>query len=524
MNAPIACIRPRGFTLLEMAIVLVMVGLMTAMIGQTQRATQPDGCYASTKEQLATINEAIKAFELKNSRFPIPASRSFGVANVKFGQEAFTVYAAASIPEVASIDYTDDVYFGALPFAVLGLPSSYAGDCWGNKFSYVVTKDLTEIAPYAATPTGNMDMLDPAMAPTATNLAYVVISHGENGVKSGNGAVVLNYSDISDHRWCAETSVIETWNCDATNRKMRAAPFNNGKDAGDAYFDDLIVFGAKRISAVAAGGVSGDAHCWGNNASGQAPATDVPGPFTAIAVGESHTCAIKSDGDVQCWGSNSWGKAPALTAGPFIAIGAGAHHTCGLMVDGSVDCWGRNGDGQSNNHGGPDVALSANYYHNCAIDGSGDAQCWGNNAMLQAPSSVTGPFTAIAVNGLHSCAIKTGGDAQCWGWDAFNQAPAAGVTGPFAAITAGVYHTCAIKVGGDAQCWGSDTYGQAPPAGVTGPFTAITGGENYTCALKSNGDAQCWGNNGPDNEAPALVTGPFAAIDAGQIHTCAIWQ
>ena len=144
------------------------------------------------------------------------------------------------------------------------------------------------------------------------------------------------------------------------------------------------------------------------------------------------------------------------------AIAAGDFHSCALKTNGEVECWGGGSDQQATepNPNGPFVAISGTSTHNCAIKTSGQAQCWGKNNKKQAPAMTNGSFLAIAAGGSHSCALNTNGDARCWGSNASKQAPSL-TNGHFLAIAAGGFHTCALKITGDAQCWGSTTSGQA---------------------------------------------------------------
>ena len=59
-------------------------------------------------------------------------------------------------------------------------------------------------------------------------------------------------------------------------------------------------------------------HCWGLNTSGQA--TDQVGPYTAIAAGLQHTCAITATKTVDCWGSNTSGQAADQLVGTYTAV------------------------------------------------------------------------------------------------------------------------------------------------------------------------------------------------------------
>jgi alpha-tubulin suppressor-like RCC1 family protein len=86
--------------------------------------------------------------------------------------------------------------------------------------------------------------------------------------------------------------------------------------------------------------------------------------FRVIATGSSTTCAIATTGEAYCWGSDDAGQlgapAPDLCGGlpcargpvavagglRFTAIAVGDHHTCALATDGAAYCWGLNDRGQ----------------------------------------------------------------------------------------------------------------------------------------------------------------------------------
>ena len=271
---------------------------------------------------------------------------------------------------------------------------------------------------------------------------------------------------------------------------------------------------------------AGDAACWGDNSSGEAPPAGVVGPFTAIAAGSLHTCAVRGDGGVACWGLNNWGQAPpGGVAGPFTDVTAGFIHTCALGGGGSAVCWGENGKGQAPPGGvvGPFTAITAGSWHTCALTTAGNAACWGENEFGQAPpGGVAGPFTAIDAGSSHTCAVTTAGDAVCWGNNSIGQAPnhlPAPPDEPFTAIAAGTAHTCALTSPGDVLCWGNIG---AVPSSIPGPFTSITAGRSYTCVLTAARDAVCWGDNEYGKAPPGGVAGPFGppwnmkpSVDAG---------
>ena len=113
----------------------------------------------------------------------------------------------------------------------------------------------------------------------------------------------------------------------------------------------------------------GSLACWGGNDVGQLGdgttskknvPTPVPGnDWALVAVGASHTCAIKTDGTLWCWGDNASGELgdgtllghirPAQVksvAGAWSALSLGNGHSCGVLSTGSLYCWGDNSRGE----------------------------------------------------------------------------------------------------------------------------------------------------------------------------------
>lgn len=230
-------LRRAAFSLLELSVAIIIIGVIFGVALSLKQSSAND-CVVATKEQLAQVDQAIHDYVSKYDRFPRPAIRTAGVEDTQYGREA----------SAASLDSNNGVLFGALPFQALGLAPSYAGDCWGNKFTYAVTEDLTDSVKFMATapgPTfeGRITIKSSPTSTVSTSMAYAVVSHGLNGT----GAVKVNYRNPSNtnRAWCSVGSAIETENCDVSNPALVAPAFNNGKDAGVNLFDDVITFGGK---------------------------------------------------------------------------------------------------------------------------------------------------------------------------------------------------------------------------------------------------------------------------------------
>ena len=95
----------RGFSLIELALVLGISGLMLGFVLQSQQSAAVADCYAATKLQLRDIDGAIKRFARMNDRLPLPAARNVGVEGVTYGRDG--VGAARRESTTISIACTD---------------------------------------------------------------------------------------------------------------------------------------------------------------------------------------------------------------------------------------------------------------------------------------------------------------------------------------------------------------------------------------------------------------------------------
>lgn len=218
---------------------------------------------------------------------------------------------------------------------------------------------------------------------------------------------------------------------------------------------------------------TGGVKCWGGNWVGQlgdgttmyrftpVNVSGLTSDVTAIASDHTHTCALTVSGGAKCWGENDYGQlgdgtttnrltpvnVTGLTTG-VIAIAIGASHTCALRSSGGVKCWGMNffgqlGDGTTTDQHMPVnvnglttgvSAIAVGQYHSCALTTRGGLKCWGNNEHGQIGDGTTKHrHTPVNVSGLtsgvseigegwwFSCATTTNGGAKCWGSNDFGQ-------------------------------------------------------------------------------------------------------
>jgi type II secretory pathway pseudopilin PulG len=172
-----------GFSLVEMAIVLLIVGLLLGGLaptisGQIERQHNSD-----TRKQLDEIQQALIGFAIINGRLPCPANGSIATGQTNAGVEAASCTTSATAG-------------GVLPWVTLGVGET---DAWGRRFTYRVTPDFADAvgnstyggctpsptptqSSFALCSNGNLYVLNTSGGSNiAANIPAVVVSHGSNG-------------------------------------------------------------------------------------------------------------------------------------------------------------------------------------------------------------------------------------------------------------------------------------------------------------------------------------------------------
>lgn len=176
---PLQALPSAGFTLTELAVVLVIVSLLIGGLLVPLSAQMDARNVSDTRTSLAEIREALLGYAAVNGRLPCPA------ATAGDGTEQFNTVTGQCAPLA-----------GVLPWATLGVKET---DAWGRRYTYRVTPVFAQcVAPFYAvgapcTPgysfvlasLGGLDVRSTAGGSViASKVPAVVISHGKNG----NGA------------------------------------------------------------------------------------------------------------------------------------------------------------------------------------------------------------------------------------------------------------------------------------------------------------------------------------------------
>lgn len=197
--------RASGFSLIEIAVVLFIVGIVLTATITALNSLSIGAREKSTRTKQEAIKSALSTFLVRNNRLPCPADIKIATGGLQNGVEAATpgtctevnlggVNSSGAAPNV--------VKTGAIPWASLGLPEEASLDASGNRFTYQVMANATNLnadtvsgmlgaisihsaglGVAGAAPAGNQ-INDCSVAPSTYNpcgAVAVIVSHGVNG-------------------------------------------------------------------------------------------------------------------------------------------------------------------------------------------------------------------------------------------------------------------------------------------------------------------------------------------------------
>lgn len=233
-----------GLTLVDIAIALMVIGLLVAPLVQTYHLRQKEIEKSNTNASINAAQAAVNQFFFDNDRYPCPADPTLNTTNANYGQED----CSGTNPNIPVAPAgANNVYIGAVPFQTLKLTPKQALDAWNHKITYAVTDILTNVATYNPG-LGAISIQKPAYykgpdqcsipgvdapQPPVTNVHYALLSMG----KTGAGAYT---ADGAQPTACPNGGTLDGENCD--NDILFFYPeCLYSEVAGASFYDDIFL-------------------------------------------------------------------------------------------------------------------------------------------------------------------------------------------------------------------------------------------------------------------------------------------
>ena len=241
-----------GFTLVEMAMVLMIVGLLLGGLIPTISSQMERQLANETRKQMDEIQQALIGFAIINGRLPCPAKATLATGLAYAGEEATTGNTCAckttsgsdkTVADNSAIACTDSSVTGVLPWVTLGIKET---DAWERRYTYRVTTYFADFAvvtntfgsgctpspapaasSFALCSPGiqDVDSADTGGTNVANNVPAIFLSHGKNGA----GAYLSNGTQLA-----ASAGDDEAENSDNDNKFVSHNITSN--------FDDLVIW------------------------------------------------------------------------------------------------------------------------------------------------------------------------------------------------------------------------------------------------------------------------------------------
>ena len=235
--------RMRGFTLIEISIVLVVIGLLLSggllAIAPVLERTK----ITESNNRLDLIEDALVLYAIQHNCLPCPADGDLVTGSGNDGRsedDAGGFYVIDCADENGGASCRADGQDNVIPWTTLGLTEADALDGWGNRFFYAVSPTLAVVNGLDRTPpstyppgtltvgtTGDTDPFDNI----TTAAAYVVFSFGPDRSDARQGQSGATQADKYG-------SATQNDNSDAANSDyVQDLPINI---EGNTYFDDIL--------------------------------------------------------------------------------------------------------------------------------------------------------------------------------------------------------------------------------------------------------------------------------------------
>lgn len=143
--------REYGFTLIEIAIGLLIIGVIITPVVFLYNINFKQGQFIRTQDAFREVEDALIEYVEVNEKYPMPSSLLDSEGIDGYGKSASAMALPPICPDMsAGVCVTDtlstgtplatgDVVIGWVPFADLNLEEKYAYDAWGNKLYYAVS-------------------------------------------------------------------------------------------------------------------------------------------------------------------------------------------------------------------------------------------------------------------------------------------------------------------------------------------------------------------------------------------------
>jgi prepilin-type N-terminal cleavage/methylation domain-containing protein len=242
----------KAYSLVELSVVITIMSILMMGVASIVTNSMKKAQKNETQEKIQIIYNAMGKFLLREKRLPCPARLNLAESSASYGDE--TTKTGYNCNTVAGGIFTNgnNFFIGAVPTTTLGLSSDMAKDEFGNKITYIVSKNATiattlEAVSPAIFPLSNIGF----GATTYTNQILTVSEYSNRQITANAILALISHGNNKNCAYPANSTSANSScpiNDEATNSSNKySAPINNSiiYSSTNPNFDDIVLFKTK---------------------------------------------------------------------------------------------------------------------------------------------------------------------------------------------------------------------------------------------------------------------------------------
>ena len=240
----------KAYSLVELSVVITIMSILMMGVASIVNNSMKKAQKNETQEKMQVIYNAMGKFLLREKRLPCPAPLNLAENSVGYGN-ATTGNCNTTDGGIFTSTSGNNFFVGAVPTTTLGLSSDMAKDEFGNKITYIVSRNATmettlEQSPaiFPASDTGfgattytnqMLTVFEYSTRSITTNAILTLISHGNNKncAYPANGTSANSSCPINDEATNSSAKYMAITNTDIVYSSINPS------------FDDIVLFKTK---------------------------------------------------------------------------------------------------------------------------------------------------------------------------------------------------------------------------------------------------------------------------------------
>jgi len=237
------CRKNGGFSLIELALVMALLGLLMDGALMEYRIYSHQKAFQETDSRKETLDSAFQRYFMQNSKLPCPADPTLSIDDPNAGKAQCAVTGgikSVSSPRFSPLGVPYNILIGGVPYVDLGISYKEAFDGWGGGLGYAVTQELTTAY---ANDSGGI-MIKKYDVPTATEYTLLrdnIPANNDLAVWSFGPNMAGAYNTAGKLLAPCATGSLEEVNCNGGATLRDYDSLMSYKTGSPQYFDDRFL-------------------------------------------------------------------------------------------------------------------------------------------------------------------------------------------------------------------------------------------------------------------------------------------